>query len=175
MTTGQTLLTIGAFMFLTTILLNFYRVVADTGQTISMGQDGILATTIATSYMEVASGLAFDQVTDTSDAALGNPSVLTSPAYLRAEAGEDSLVRFNDFDDFNGKVFDRQATGTNRIYRTTFLVRYVNADDVSATSSVQTFVKRMDMKTWRVFPPASSPTEIDTVQTSLVLGYFHFD
>lgn len=175
MSTGQTLLTIGAFMFLTTILLNFYRVVADTGQTIAMGQDGILATTIATSYMEVASGLAFDQVTDTSDIALGNPSALTSPAYLHAEAGEDSLARFNDFDDFNGKVFDRQATGTDRIYRTTFRIRYVNPDDVSATSSVQTFVKRMDLRTWRIFPPASSPIEIDTVQISLVLGYFHFD
>lgn len=175
MSTGQTLLTIGAFMFLTTILLNFYRVVADTGQTIAMGQDGILATTIATSYMEVASSLAFDAVTDTSNIALGNPSALTSPAYLCAEAGEDSLPCFNDFDDFNGKVFDRQATGTNRIYRTMFRIRYVNPDDVSATSSVQTYVKRMDLKTWRIFPPASSPTEIDTVQTSLVLGYFHFD
>ncbi len=175
MNTGQTLLTIGAFMFLTTILLNFYRIVADTGQTIAVGQDGILATTIATSYMEIASGLAFDQVTDSSDIALANPSALTSPSLLRAEAGEDSLALYNDIDDFNGKVFDRQATGTNRIYRTSFRVVYVDPNDVSAKSLVRTFVKRMDLKTWRIFPPASASTEIDTVQTSMVLGYFHFD
>ncbi len=175
MNTGQTILTIGAFMFLTTILLNFYRVVADTGQTIAVGQDGILATTIATSYMEIASGLAFDQVTDTSDIALADPSALTSPGLLRAEAGEDSLALFNDFDDFSGRVFDRQATGTNRIYRTAFTVIYVDPDDVSAKSLTRTFVKRMDLKTWRIFPPAADPTEIDTVRTSLVLGYFHFD
>jgi hypothetical protein len=30
MSTGQTMLTLGAFMFLSTILLNFYRLVADT-------------------------------------------------------------------------------------------------------------------------------------------------
>jgi hypothetical protein len=33
----------------------------------------------------------------------------------------------------------------------------------------------MDMKTWRIFPIAESELDIDTVRTSLVLGYFHFD
>jgi hypothetical protein len=33
----------------------------------------------------------------------------------------------------------------------------------------------MDLKTWRIFPPAESAIDLDTVRTSLVLGYFHFD
>ncbi len=175
MTTGQTILSIGAFMFLTTILLNFYRITAETGDSIASGQDGILATTIAASYAEIAQGKAFDEVTDTTNAALANPSALTSPTALGPEPGEDSLAIFNDFDDFNGKTLDKQATGTNRRYRTLFTVSYVNPDNINQKSSVRTFVKRMDLKTWRISPPASSPSEIDTVRTFLVLGYFHFD
>jgi hypothetical protein len=175
MTTGQTLLTIGAFIFLTTIMLNFYRLVANSGDTIASGQDGILATTIASSYMELAQGLAFDDVTDTSDAALASPTVLTDPTLLRAETGEDSLKLFNDFDDFNTKNFEKQANGTNRRYRTHFDVYYVNPDNINQKSSIRTYVKRMDMKTWRVYPEPTSPTEIDTVRNSLVVGYFHFD
>jgi len=175
MTTGQTILTIGAFMFLTTILLNFYRVAAETGDSIASGQDGILATTIAATYAEVAHGLAFDEVTDTTNAALTNPMALTSSTALGSEGLEDSLARFNDFDDFNGKTSEKQAAGTNRRYRTRFTVYYINPDNINQKSSVQTYVKRMDMVTWRIFPPANSPTDIDTVRTFLVLGYFHFD
>jgi hypothetical protein len=175
MSTGQTILTIGAFMFLTTILLNFYQVVANTGDTITSGQDGILATTIASSYMEVAQGLAFDEITDTSSVALANPSALTSPSLLGHDAGEDSLALYDDFDDFNSATLDKQALGTNRIYRTQFTVSYVNPDNLLQTSSSRTFVKRMDLKTWRIFPPAASAIDLDTVKTSLVLGYWHFD
>jgi len=175
MSTGQTMLSIGAFMFLTTILLNFYRVAAETGDTIASGQDGILATTIAASYSEIAQGLAFDEITDSTNAALASPTVLTPASSLGPEAGEDSLKDFNDFDDFNGKYFDKRATGTNRIYRTWFTVSYVNPDNISQVSSARTFVKRMDLRTWRISPAAASASEIDTVRTFLVLGYFHFD
>jgi hypothetical protein len=97
MTTGQTILTIGAFMFLTTILLNFYRVAAETGDSIASGQDGILATTIAVSYSEIAQGLAFDDVTDSTSAAIASPTLLTAAANLGPEAGEDSIYDYNDF------------------------------------------------------------------------------
>jgi hypothetical protein len=40
---------------------------------------------------------------------------------------------------------------------------------------MQTYVKRMDIKTWRVIPAATSANEIDTVRNSLVMGYFHFN
>jgi hypothetical protein len=175
MTTGQTLLTLGAFMLLTTILLNFYRVMGESGTVINNGQDGILATSIATSYKEMARGLAFDQITDTSNVAIGNPSLLTNPILLGPEAGESDPSQFNDFDDLNGLAQDKQVTGSTSVYRTSFRVYYVNPDNVDQFSSSRTFTKRLDMKTWRVFPPATSDDELDTVRTSMVLGYFHFN
>ena len=173
MTTGQTMLTLGAFMFLTTILMNFYNIVGNTGDTISSGQNGILATTIAASYIEAAQGLAFDQITDTSNIAIKNVSTLS--AVLGPETGEDSLALFNDFDDFNGYTAVKQAAGSISIYRTRFSVYYVRPDDIDVVSAAKTFAKRMDLKTWRVFPPSTDPAYIDTVRTSYVLGYFHFD
>ncbi|MEW6510640.1 MAG: hypothetical protein AB1428_06725, partial [Bacteroidota bacterium] len=175
MTTGQTILTLGAFMFLTTLLTNFYGLVAQTGDTIKSGQDGILATTIASSYMEIAQGLAFDQITDTSNAAIHNVSVLTSTGMLGAEFGEDSIAVFNDFDDFNGQEFERQALGSDFRYRTRFSVYYVDPDELDMKLGTRTFVKRMDLETWRVYPPPLGEDQIDTIRTSVVAGYFHFD
>jgi hypothetical protein len=175
MNTGQTMLTLGAFIFLTTILMNFYGLVGQTGDTIKSGQDGILATTIASSYMEIAQGLAFDQITDTSDIALHDPTALTSTGTLGSELGEDSLNQFNDFDDFNGHEFEKQAIGSECRYRTRFTVYYVNPDNLDQLVASRTFTKRMDLWTWRVFPAPLGEDQADTVRTSVVLGYFHFD
>jgi hypothetical protein len=175
MTTGQTMLTLGAFMFLTTILMNFYQVLGGTGDTIQNGQDGILATTIATSYKEIARGLAFDEVSDTCSSAIRNASILTSPYFLGREAGDDSLAVFNDIDDLNGFEVEKQAVGSVFRYRTHFDVYYVDPDDIDHASSVQTFTKRLDMKTWRVYPPVLDPSQVDTMRTTMVMGYFHFN
>jgi hypothetical protein len=172
MSTGQTLLTIFAFVLLTTTLNNFYRLLGASGDDISTGQDGILATSIATSYMEIAQGMAYDEVTDTSDVALYSINALTAPYQLGPEGTEDSLHEFNDFDDFDGFVFEKEASGTGRLYATEFAVNYVSANDVSVISANRSYVKRMDLKTWRLQPPAP---RADTLYLSLVLGYFHFD
>ncbi len=165
-----------AMMFLSTILLSFYRLLAGTGDDISSGQDGILATTIATSYMEIAQGLSFDTVTDSSDIALQNVSVLTAPASLgRDYVAEDSMHNFDDFDDFNGFTAEKEAGGTGRRYRTTFKVNYANDTNVGQNSSTRTFLKRLDLKTWRIEPPPVAGARLDTVRMSMVLGYFHFD
>jgi len=172
---NHTILTIGGFIILTTVLTSFYGLLGNTGDDIADAQDMILATTIATSYIEVAQGLAFDDLTDTSNAALHNLSALTEASALGPElAGEDSIHEFNDFDDFNGLVTERTATGTNRRYITEFSVYYVNPNDVGQVTTAKTFVKRLDTKTWRSFPPTAG-TALDTLRLSFVLGYFHFD
>jgi len=172
MSTGQTLLTIGAFILLTTILQGIYSSISSVGTDISGGQDGILATTIATSYIEYANGLAFDETTDTSDIALTSPSVLTYPP--GPEAGETGFDSFNDFDDLNGFVDTKTAGGSLRKYTTTFTVTYVDSSDVSKSVPYRTYLKRLDMRTWRTSPAPGSDEIIDTLKTSVVMGYFHF-
>jgi hypothetical protein len=172
---NHTMLTIGGFIILTTILTSFYGLMGNAGDDVRDAQDMILATTIATSYIEVAQGLAFDEITDTSNIALHNLAALTEPASLGPESSaEDSIQKFNDFDDFNRFVAERTATGTNRRYKTQFTVTYVNPNDVGQVTASKTFVKRLDTKTWRSFPPPAG-TALDTLRLSFVLGYFHFD
>lgn len=176
MSTSQTLLSMAAMVFLSTILLSFYRLLAGTGDDISSGQDGILATTISTSYVELAQGMSFDEITDSSDIALNNVSVLTAPGSLgRDHVSEDSIHNFNDFDDFNNYSVVKEAPGTGRRYRTTFKVSYADPNNVGQNSNVRTFLKRLDIKTWRVAPPPAGGAQLDTVKMSTVLGYFHFD
>ena len=176
MNTGQTLLTVAAFILLSAILRNFYAQLDNIGEDVASGQDGILGTSINTSYSEVASGLAFDATTDTTNilVTLGNINTLTAPASLGPETGEDSLFNFNDFDDFNNQVFDKTAGGSGRRYRTTFKVYYVDPANIASVSAVRTLVKRLDMKTWRTFPPIGLD-RIDTVKMSITMGYFRFD
>jgi hypothetical protein len=173
---NHTLLTIGAFLILSTILLGFYELLAATGNQLTDSQDLILGTTVTESYIELAQGLAFDQLTDTSNAAIGNPSALTTIDHLGPdESAENSIGTFNDFDDFNRFQVEKTATGTNKRFTTTFRVYYVNPNNVGLVSTSQTFVKRLDLKTWRSYPPSANGGAVDTVRMSIALGYFHFD
>lgn len=175
MSSIHTLLSIGAFVILTTILTNFYGLMGSAGDDVAEAHDMIIATAIATSYLEIAQGLAFDEVTDTTSIAIGNPGILTNPIALGPDdASEDSVQRFDDFDDFNGLEVEKVATGADKTFRARFAVSYVNPSNVSQVSAMRTFVKRIDTKIWRTHPPINGG-ETDTLRMSLVLGYFHFD
>ncbi len=174
MNAGQTIITLGAFAVLSTILLSFYAILGNASDVVANGQDGILATTLATSYLEIAQGLSFDEITDTSNIAIGNPSMLTPVSRLGPDSSlEVGIGSFDDFDDFKGFVIEEEASGTNRRFRTMFDVNYVDPSNVNSISTTRTFVKRIDLKTWRTFPPVSG--KVDTLRLSVALGYFHFD
>lgn len=176
MSTAQTLLTIAALVMLSVTLLNFNGTVVQTGNTLSSGQDGILEATIASSFLELAQGLSFDEVSDSTDAAITDVNVLTSPSDLGPDnPSESTIAELDDFDDFDGRTFDKEVTGNGQRYRTSFSVHYINPDNAAEISSVRTFVKRMDLKTWRIVPPLRTTSSSDTLRMSLVMGYFHFD
>ncbi len=174
MSTGHTILTLVAFILLSTLIVNFYDLSGSAGDSIVSGQDGIFLTSITTSFIEMAQGLAYDNITDTMHVGLGNAGTMTAPNALGPEAGEDSLLKFNDFDDFNGFSIEREAGTSGRRYRTTFVVSYVDPDNIEHVSTSRTFVKRLDMRTWRTYPPANNEM-IDTLRSGFVMGYFHFD
>ena len=185
MNTGQTILAIFAFVLLTTVLVNFYRSVSTTNEDIASGQDGILATTISTSYTQIAQGLAFDQASDSasfSNTEIDSTKFLTPSASLGFDHTWDTtLATFDDFDDFRGRTNgphfynDKVAGGTGRTYRTLFDVYYVSPTNIKTKVNYQTFVKRMDLTTWRIFPPPGEDGSVDTLKMSLVVGYHHFN
>ena len=170
------MLTIGALVLLMTTLVGFYRILSHNGERVEISQSGITSTTIATSLMEVAASLPYDAVTDTTSAAIGNVDLLTAPNAMGNEsADDDSLEQYDDFDDFDGDTLVRAMPGELGVFTTAFEVNYVNPDNVNEISANRTFIKRLDMKIWRSWPPALPSETIDTTRMSMVQGYFHFD
>jgi hypothetical protein len=177
MSTGQTVLTIFAFILLMTMVLNFYRLIGSSGESIAESQDRIMATSIGSSLVEFAQSLAYDNITVDSDSARGNPGALTKSNELGPDTKDTAGVirSFDDFDDFNGAEIEQEAGGTNGRFRVRFSVYYVNSSSIDVPSSVPTFVKRMDMKIWRVDNIEPGVTVPDTVSMFTTSGYFHFN
>jgi hypothetical protein len=175
MSTGQVILTIGAFVLLSTILLSFYGLVADSTKTIDTTQGDISMVALAISFQEIIQGMAFDEATTDSMRHQVNDLSSTlgpdNPPPVVDEPDETSLDTFDDLDDFNGYEINQvNPGGVLGTFRTHFDVYYVNPNDISEIYGSKTFVKRVDMRLWRVSPPGQ-----DTLRTSFVVGYFHFD
>lgn len=172
------MLTLGAFILLAVILTSFYSLLANSGDTINDAQSGISSLTYATTYMELAEGLSFDEATVDSFITTSGIGLLKSPASLGpenppppGELAETSFQGFDDIDDLNNfAIVDSSLKGITGTFKTTFRVFYVNPNDVSQISASRTFVKRVDMKVWRLYPPS-----LDTLNHSFVMGYFHYD
>lgn len=183
MNLGQTMLTVGALVILSLLTLSFYSSMGRSHRNIDLGQAGITESTIATSYIEIAQGpnILFDQVADSLDD-INQNNFISSPTQCtkwqslgRDNSGEDSIKHFNDFDDFNNWTEDKQQG--LETYRVKFRVYYVDSLNAETEVLSQTFVKRMDIKVWRIYPPIDtleSPSAYDTARASCILGYFKF-
>lgn len=178
MSTNQTLLTIGAFVLFTTLLVSFYQLLARSGDTIDSSQLGINQLTLATTYMELANGLNFDEASIDSNIVTTSMHLLKDPNLLGPEnpppSGEEPETSFNTFDDLddwhNFSVIENSTPGIIGTYKTTFQVYYVNPDNINQLVSYRTFVKRLDINISRI-----QPLNTDTLKASIVMGYFHFD
>lgn len=166
MGTGQMLLTIGAIAILGGVILSVNRNINNTGTILLHSNIGIEEVSLASSIMEEAQGLAFDEVTDTS--AVSSPSQLTPANALGQENGDSTDL--NDFDDFNGLnnngrlEIDTLATGIFYVFTR---VCYVNQNDVMGNAGTQTWNKRLDVWVWNT-------SSTDTVKMQSVFSYWTF-
>jgi hypothetical protein len=172
MNTGQTILTIGAFILLSTILQGMLNSTSMINDDIGSSQDGIMMTSLAVSYSEHINSLRFDSVT-AGGAAVTDLSLLTYPC--GPEPGEVDMATFDDIDDLNGYSEERVGGNSNRRYRAAFTVSYCDPTQVDQNSGSRCLTKRLDMKIWRSFPPRGRDEYLDTLKASLVMGYFNFN
>ena len=163
MNTGQMLLTIGAMLLLSTLVLEVNTTNMTTDSVRAEAQYGVLATSIITSFMEEAKGLAFDSVTDSNSVNL--LSQLTIPLKLGPESGE-TYDTFNDFDDYNNftKVDSTMPTAHFNI---SCKVEYVTTANVSGFSTLPTWHKKLTVT-------VSSPFMASAVKQSTIYSYWFF-
>jgi len=129
----------------------------------------LMATSLASSKIEEASGKAFDA--RSADSLLSSTSGLTPAAGLGTEPGE-TYPNFNDFDDFNNAAMDDTIDGggpANRIpFRTTCRVFYVDPGTPDAAQPMPTWHKK-------IVVTVTSPAMSDTVTQQYINSYFHFE
>ena len=122
MNTGQMLLSIGALILLSAMILRVNNSLLSTGTTVQESKFRVLATSLATSYIEEASRKQFDENTAV---AILDSSLLSTQMGLD---GAETISDCDDFDDYN--TLDTNITN---LPSATFNVRghvsYVNSQN----------------------------------------------
>jgi len=166
MNTGQMLLTIGALLLLSTVMLRVNSNNFSTETVRDEARFGVIATSIATSIIEQAKSFAFDANTDTNS--VTTLFELTSDFDLGPDAGENSadIKTFNDFDDLDGYT-KIDSTMQSAIFEISCSVNYVSEANLMGISSVPTWHKKISVT-------VSSPSMGDTLTEASIYSYWFF-
>lgn len=174
MGTGQMMLTLAAFMLLGVVILSVNTGLMQVNTTMNNSRVDIMAVSLATSIMEDATGIAFDE--NTTAAAITSTTPLTASSSLGLDGSENrnNPVGFDDFDDYNcyrtvAKLDTVIIPGTTKkfIFNTFCAVDYVDPNNPDNSTTSKTYFKKIKL---RVFTPGMD----DTVRMSTVYGYWYF-
>jgi hypothetical protein len=161
MNTGQTMLTIGAFILLAVVILRVNNSFLSTNTVVQESKFGVLAVSIGSSIIEEANRKSFDEATDSNS--VSNLNQLTTK--LGPEHGE-TYSTFNDFDDFNG--YDTTITNLpSAVFNVKCSVCYVDPSNPDVAVSSPTWNKKISVV-------VSSPSSTDTMRLSSIFSYFYF-
>jgi hypothetical protein len=165
MNTGQMIMSLGAMLLLSTIMLRVNTANLTNESVRDEAQFGVLATSMATSLIEKAHSLAFDEKTDTN--AIFDVTDLSS--VLGPESGE-SEGTFDDFDDYNGFT-KRDSSMPSAIFDISCSVVYVETNNILGSTTNRTWHKKLIVTITRPVNPDSS---VLAIQTSSIFSYWHF-
>lgn len=194
MTTGEMILATGALVLLGTTVLTVNKNNTNQGTILRQTEIGIYAVLLATSYVEKASALNFDEytvgnfitnhVTDslTAPSKLGPDLTHTTGPYGTEKANVDST--YDDFDDYNGFNYVTIVQGADA-FTTNIAVHYCDTAGAiySNSGTTKTFYKRMDVQTWGTVTRGSfegiesngtsTRSGVDTIKLSYIFSYIY--
>ncbi len=142
MGSGQMLQTLGALVLLSLLVLNANRTVLNNSRIVYTGQYTETALSLAESYLQEITAKAFDEK------AIGQPSIKDPSKFswtLGPDYGETSAGSFDDVDDYIGyplRLREPVVSDTTTLFKLECAVDYMT-DDLSATSAIPTFYKRI--------------------------------
>jgi hypothetical protein len=162
------ILALGAMILLTLLITNVNKSSLYTEDTMYDSNFGITATSIATSIIEDASRLRFDQTFYVDSSTVYDPSFFTSAGDLGPDSAEDrnDPKTFNDIDDYNG-YSGMDATMPTAVFNFSCSVCYVNDNALDDSTTTQTYHKKITVKVW-------SPSMKDTIVISSIYSYWNF-
>jgi hypothetical protein len=170
MNTSQMMITIGALLLLSLVILRVNNGFLNTNSVLIDSKLGVLATSVATSVIEEATGKAFDEKTVANT--VNVLSDLQPPNSLGPEAGE-SYSNYNDFDDFNG--YNRiDNTMPAAEFSVDCIVEYVNDTDLDGKSNISTWNKKITVFVSSPSMYLTDKDHPDTVTMSAIYSYWYF-
>ena len=172
MTTGQSLLSIGAIMLLTFLILRFNSIQLTSAEAAYNAKFGIVANSLANSLIEEAKDKLFDAVVFDTTKTIASPSDFSPSASTNfgPEAGE-VYPNFDDFDDYHNLfVLDslslkNPTTGLATAFEIRSNIDYVTDANPDVKSGIKTYHKRMTVSVF-------SDAMIDTVKISTVFSFW---
>lgn len=163
MGTQQSLLTILAMMLLTMLSVRMNSNILRTQDITQNSKFGLTAISLATSRIELATRLSFDE--NTYNNPLTSTALLTFPVSFGADSGETDHTLFDDIDDYHN-YSETDSTLPSAVYTIISKVRYLEPVNLTV-SSTPTWHKQFSVY-------VSSPSMQDTVMMSTVLSYWYF-
>jgi len=152
MNLGQTMLSAGALVLLTILVINAHRLVVQSGDTAVAAEAAQIGIDLAQSLLDEIQTKKFDQFSD--ESGYQPTSEFTEPAALGPGAGESfslpdtalyrSIGKYNDVDDYNG--YSRRASiGQFQGFLLSITVVYVEDDDPDTVVGYRTYTKRVQV------------------------------
>ncbi len=166
---GQMMITIGALMLLSVVILRVNTGNLNTNEVLIDSKVQILATSLANSIIEEAFTKEFDEYNVMYPAEL--LSNLTSVSDLGKDTGEN-YPNFDDMDDFNGLHIFKNIAGADN-YEISATVVYVNSANPEVASAVRTWDKKITVKVTSKGMLNSNGVQ-DTIKMSSVRSYWFF-
>ena len=168
MGTGQMLITMGAMILLSIIILSVNQGYLINNEVMLDSKFDLLAISLAISVVEDANGLAFDQQT------IGGNTVLVESQLSSIGPDTDEFyttreeTNFNDFDDYDGLHIEyNDTTLKSAIYDIDCEVGYISDANPNAFVGSKTWFKKLDVT-------VSSKSMSDTIRMSTIMSYFYF-
>jgi len=160
MNTGQMMMTLGAMILLSVVILRVTSNFLHTDVLLMESKFGVLGVSLATSVMEEAKGKSFDDQSDS-----GSVLALTDLTTIGPEAGEEYPF-FDDFDDYDGfEMID--SSMPSAIFKINCIVDFVKPEDLDGMSTQKTWHKKMTV----MVTTNSSP---DTIRLETIYSYFYY-
>ncbi|MFH1195240.1 MAG: hypothetical protein V1720_05985 [bacterium] len=166
MNTGQMLITIGAIMLLSLVIMRVNSSFMTTTTIMSDSKYGLLGISLASSIIEEASSKAFDEATV--EVSVTDSNSFTKYYYLGKETGE-VYPEFDDFDDYNNytRSTANDSTMKSAVFNISCAVCYVLPPNLNTVYNKQTWHKRISVT-------VTSPSLEDTIRMSSIYSYWYF-
>jgi hypothetical protein len=189
MNSGQTLLTILAMTLFSLTVLTVHKNSMNNGTILRQTELGIYAVSLATSYIQKAKSMDFDEKTIiglaiTLPMTTPTASLLTATSSLGIDAAstptevQNKDDTYDDFDDYKGFNKDTLVSGADR-FHVTADVYYVRMGSPYDRVAGPTWLKQIDVNvntsiSRNVFEnKQTSTTGTDTVRMHYILGCYH--